>query len=851
MRPVALAYLYLRRLRTHPVQELLAGIGIAIGVALTCAVQIANHSVTGSARETVRDLGGSAAIQLTARSAQGVDQRLVRRIRELDGVHRATGVLEQRAVIAGPHRHQLPVHVFGADLGPQELGGLVGDRLSITGVNLSRGIVLPQAVAVQLGLQSEQPGRSPHVTLQLRGRMLRVQVTAIPSRSRVGSFADGRATVMQRSELQRIARLPRRVTRVLIQTRPGQEATVRKRLGTLVDGRLSIGTPEDEIALLKQATRPSERASAFFTMIAAAVGWLLAFNAMLLSAPERRRVIAELRIQGYRSGQLIQIALSQALVLGVAAAAAGVVVGQLLAHGVLEESTDYLASAFSFGTQTVVPSSAVVLSFAGGVVATCLAAAPPLLVLRRRNAGASYRDPEESGQTVGLRARRRLALGALTILAVTELLLLLTSSAAIVAIAGLALALVLALPMAFAGIVHAARWASGLAGQLTMIVLGLLVLQTTTLRSLALAATAALAVFGSVAVDSARQDLLDGITHFSQQYADSADLWVVHPADDQATKDFPAGDLVQRVAHVPGVAAVRPTQGGYLDLAGRRVWLLARTTSQAEPLPLSEVIDGDRGRVTSRLRSGGWLTISDELARRLGVQPGDALMLPTPTGETRFRVAATTTNFGWSAGAIMLNTDDYRRAWASPDPTGLELDLRHGASLAQTRADVRRALGADTGLEVQTADERIAQATASAREGLARLGQIAVLLIVGAALAMAAAMSAAIWQRRPALAALRLQGLRPSQLWRIVLAESATIVLTGCLLGAAAGVYGQYLVDRYLRLTTGFPAPFTVASEPALESLLLLLTMALAGVAIPGYLAARVPAQMGLREETA
>ncbi len=248
----------------------------------------------------------------------------------------------------------------------------------------------------------------------------------------------------------------------------------------------------------------------------------------------------------------------------------------------------------------------------------------------------------------------------------------LTSSTAIVAIVGLALALLLALPATFTAMVRAARWASGHAGRWTMAGLGLLVLQTATLRSLALAATAALAVFGSVAIGSARQDLLNGIARFSQQYADSADLWVVHPADDQATKDFPAGGLVRRVAHVPGVAAVRPTQGGYLDLAGRRVWLLARTASQAEPVPLVEVVDGDREQLTSRLRSGGWLTISDELARKLDVRPGDALALPTPTGDARFRIAATTTNFGWSAGSIVLNTTDYHRAWRSPDPTGLE-----------------------------------------------------------------------------------------------------------------------------------------------------------------------------------
>ncbi len=72
-------------------------------------------------------------------------------------------------------------------------------------------------------------------------------------------------------------------------------------------------------------------------------------------------------------------------------------------------------------------------------------------------------------------------------------------------------------------------------------------LQAATLRSLALAATAALAVFGSVAVGSAREDLLRGISQFSERYASSADLWVVHPSDNQTTKDFPADALRQRL----------------------------------------------------------------------------------------------------------------------------------------------------------------------------------------------------------------------------------------------------------------------------------------------------------------
>ena len=67
LRPYALIYLYRRRLRVHGVQELLAGLGVAIAVALAFAAMIANGSVAGSAEEVVHAVIGPAQLQLRAR----------------------------------------------------------------------------------------------------------------------------------------------------------------------------------------------------------------------------------------------------------------------------------------------------------------------------------------------------------------------------------------------------------------------------------------------------------------------------------------------------------------------------------------------------------------------------------------------------------------------------------------------------------------------------------------------------------------------------------------------------------------------------------------------------------------
>ena len=159
-----------------------------------------------------------------------------------------------------------------------------------------------------------------------------------------------------------------------------------------------------------------------------------------------------------------------------------------------------------------------------------------------------------------------------------------------------------------------------------------------------------------------------------------------------------------------------------------------------------------------------------------------------------------------------------------------------------------RALGSRPGLGIQTLNERERQYDANARQGLSALGEISTLLLVAAALAVAAALSASIWQRRPRLASLKIQGYDTGQLWRALLLESAIVLGAGCAVGAVAGVCGHALASRWLRLKTGFPAPFALGTERVALTFALLAVIALAVIALPGLAAARAPARTSLQE---
>jgi putative ABC transport system permease protein len=265
-------------------------------------------------------------------------------------------------------------------------------------------------------------------------------------------------------------------------------------------------------------------------------------------------------------------------------------------------------------------------------------------------------------------------------------------------------------------------------------------------------------------------------------------------------------------------------------------------------LESSQILSGSSTRADALIRQGGWAAVSNGFAGEHHLHVGSPFELPTPSGALSLRVAAIATNSGWPAGTITMNSSDYARAWETHELAALEVDLKPGVSLAAGIRSVRAALVPRAGLSVRSAAERASEAQASARQGLHTLSQISTLLLIAAALAVAAALSATVWQRRARLASLKIQGYNPAQLWRGLLLESGVMLGVGSLAGAIVGIYGHALAGHWLTITTGFPAPFSVGVAQVFLTLALITTIALAVIALPGLVAARVPAHVSLQE---
>ncbi len=847
MRPYALLYFYGRRLRVHGGQELLAGLGVAVAVALVFAVTVAASSLTGSAAGVVHTVAGPADLQLHARGQEGFDEHLLAQVERLPGVERAAQLLEQTATVIGSPGHRVTVTIAGAGGGLALMDGLAhtlpGGVLSAGGISLSK------KSANELGITALNSQTPTKVRLDLRGRATQLKVSAILGREAAGALSLAQVAVMPLPTLQLLAGLPHRVTRILVQSQPGHEATVRSELETVAGGRLTVATADHEVSLLSQALRPSNQASALFAGLAGLLGFLFAFNAILLTTPERRAAIADLRLDGTRRTAIIQMVLFQAFCLGVAASLLGVLAGYALALGVFQTSPGYLSQAFTLGGNTVIGLRPVVLSLAGGILATCLASAVPLGDLRRgRRLDAVYAETGERDQEPGHNTQRQLFTIAAGFVAIASALFVLVPSAAIGVCVLLALATILAVPLVLSAVLRIAEMLAMSNDRLTTLPLAIGSLRARTFRSLALTATGAVALFGSVALSGAQHDLLRGLHNFARAYATDGQVWVVNPGYIPETTSFQADKYESRIARVPGVTGIHVLQSEFMNMTNRRVVILARPPGTGQEVLRTQMLTGNFSNARERLREEGWVAVSKQIADEQHVHIGQTLKLPTPTGASSFRVAALTTNFGWPGGAILMNTADYSRRWATHAPSAFAVDFAPGTNIAHARYAIATSLGAGNGLEAITAATWSERFDTLAGEGLAQLGDISILLVLAAILAMAAALGSSIWQRRASLAELLLDGAPRGLLRLVLLTEAMLMLCAGCLTGAIAGVYGQFVIDSYLKHITGFPVASIATLARPIETFALVIAAVLLLVSLPGWRASQVRPALGLSE---
>jgi putative ABC transport system permease protein len=189
--------------------------------------------------------------------------------------------------------------------------------------------------------------------------------------------------------------------------------------------------------------------------------------------------------------------------------------------------------------------------------------------------------------------------------------------------------------------------------------------------------------------------------------------------------------------------------------------------------------------------AGDGVVVSREIARDLGIGPGDELTLPTPTGKRRVRVLEVVPYFSLFGGVVSMSLTQLREWFDRPGSTIMAVKLAPGADRAEVGAAIRDRLPAD--VLVYPGDEAVSAIGKGMKATTGLIDTMAWIVVVVASIALLNTLMLSVLERRRELGVLRAMGASRRFVLRTVLAEAAGIGIVGAAIGAVFGAVNQYL----------------------------------------------------------
>jgi putative ABC transport system permease protein len=331
----------------------------------------------------------------------------------------------------------------------------------------------------------------------------------------------------------------------------------------------------------------------------------------------------------------------------------------------------------------------------------------------------------------------------------------------------------------------------------------------------------------------------------------SADLFVIPAARAVAGLEAKMPEeILGELRTVPGIQAIDPIQIQQTLMGGEQIVLAARDMRILRDFSHLWMVKGYSQEIIQRTLDQGEVLVSEPLALRRGIKPGDRLILPTPTGPVSLTVAGVFYDYTTDGGRILMDKGLFRQHWPEDKSTTLAIYLQPGASAETTRLDILRQLGKSHRLSIISNQELRTRILKIFDQTFAITYALELIAVVVAILGVTNTLLTTILERKRELAILRVLGSTQTQLRKIVLFESLLISLTGITLALAASfLLSLILIHVINKQSFGWTILFHPAWTGLAQVSLFVLLASLLGAYLPAGRACKIRLTEALQYE--
>lgn len=788
-------------------------LGVALGVAVLVAIDLANESAISSFKSTVDQVAGRA--ELTVRgNGIGIPGPALTDISRTPGVRSASPLISGNAFYS-PATDQASTQtllLLGVDLlrasefeddPVRDIRFRLAEGVGITDyLGSTRYVTLTERFARRFGLAPGNP-----IDLTIGGTPQRLVIGALIDAGPFTDTLDGNVAVMDLAAADVLLRRGGLLDRVDLVLEP--KAAVEE-VAPALDARLPdsllVERPEARGSRVDQmlaAFRFNLRALGHISIL---VGAFIIFNTMSVAVVRRRPAIGTLRAMGISRGRIRLVFLLEGALLGLVGSLIGVILGVAMAGGMVGQVSDAISINFvqtqasGVAVRPEVLLVAVLLGVGGSVLAAWIpaneAASTPPANTMRRGTGEGKRRPLWAFLAGG------------AALAVVGLVLMLREPARGLPIQGYAAsvffigAFVLWSRPLLAGLTAALRrpyarlfGAEGLLaassiqstlGRSTIAICGLMI-------------GLGMAVSVSVMISSFRTTVVGWMEQVLV-----ADLYIQPQAPDGARRPEPMPTaLADRIRNLPGIDAIDPFRTRRIVVGGEEAWLgageldVVRFTNQTlEGRPTQEVMRQAAARDE--------LVVSEALARKHGFQAGDPFPVPTPGGIVEIPIAGIYFDYSSEQGYAIMDRQLYQRYFPADDQIdSIAIFLREGADRRALRdriQEIARATPGIPALSIRANDDLRTFALQAFDRTFSITYVLQLIAIIVSILGVATTLLSQLLDRRHEIVTLRYLGATHRRVARVVVLETALIGIAGTSLGVVAGILLSYILTRVIML---------------------------------------------------